>query len=284
MFVPVACNQCGKPFQVAEADAGKSVTCPWCRATVPALPVAETKSENRGLTPPARQDPVEPLSLDDETPGLGERGASAPCSPGSPRARFPVRTVAVVFGLMLVVAAGTVLALGYGAGRVPESAWREFSPPDGSCAVLLPGTPAATAVDPDPTIPGTRGGQWFATRGWYSRAEAWLGWWDLDPGWAKQAAADRDGAVTAPVLAAVIARRKEQLGGTVVKEARARFNAYPGIEVLRETPRGPAVERLIVVPDGPRPRLYSVGFRAKEAAPDSPVVQRLFNSFRVNRE
>ena len=40
MFVPVNCTACGKPFQVPEAVLGQSTACPWCKATVTALPVA----------------------------------------------------------------------------------------------------------------------------------------------------------------------------------------------------------------------------------------------------
>ena len=53
MFVPVACVKCGKPFQVPEAVAGTNVNCPWCKESVPALPVV-------GLSP-SDQSPVKPL-------------------------------------------------------------------------------------------------------------------------------------------------------------------------------------------------------------------------------
>src|SRR5947208_2943892 len=103
MYVPVACNQCGKDFQVAADQAGRPVPCPWCKAVVPALPVA-------GPLPPAA-----PLSLDDAPP--------SPPPAARPRAAFRYRTAVAVLVLMAAVFGLTVLALGYRAGRVPDSAW-----------------------------------------------------------------------------------------------------------------------------------------------------------------
>lgn len=272
MFVPVACNRCGKPFQVPEAAAGSNVACPWCQATVPALPVAGVAS------PPASAggspDQPEPLSLDDAEPLAPPRPARRP---------FPFLTLAVGLVLVVVVAGLTVAVLGYGSGRLPASAWRDFTAPDESFAVFLPGTPTAEKLDPDPAIPSTGGGEIFATRGWYSRARAWVGYRELDPAWAKQAAMDRDGIVANPLLALVRDRRKAELGATSSREAGIRVNAWWGSEVEMDTPTGKVVERYLVVPDGPRPRLYLIGLQAKKITADSPAARKLFNSFRVAR-
>ena len=48
----------GKPFQVPEAAVGNPTVCPWCQATVPALPV--------GGAAPSATPQAAPLSLDDE--------------------------------------------------------------------------------------------------------------------------------------------------------------------------------------------------------------------------
>src|SRR5262245_50737516 len=104
MFVAVACNRCGKPFQVPEAAAGKDVACPWCQATVPALPVAGVMSAE---APPAHAggslSQAEPLSLDDAEPGERPKAVPvAPPSPRRPRGPFHFRTAAIVLVMVVV--------------------------------------------------------------------------------------------------------------------------------------------------------------------------------------
>lgn len=285
MFVPVACLKCGKMFQVPAAAAGTEVGCPWCKAVTPALPVAGVPAPEVGDSPEAQP---EPLSLDD-TPQLPEPPPRRiPESPPAPVAvrppfRFRLKTALGVLALMVAVAAATVAVLGYGAGRFAASAWAEFTPPDGSCSVALPGTPTAERVEPG--ADGiTRGGERYVATGWYSRIAAWVGWQDLDPAWAKQAAADRDGVLTSPVIAAERDRRKGQVGGTVTAEGTVRFGKYAGKVVQMDTPRGKLVEQYILALDGPRPRLYFLGVEAKNLTPDSPAARRVFDSFRVHNK
>ena len=264
MFVPVACLTCGKPFQVPRNAAGTDVACPWCRAATPALPVAGV----------ATAPPPEPLSLDDAEP-LPEP------PPPRPSFRAPYRTLIAGSLLMLVVSFATVAVLRYGTGRIPGSAWAGFLAPDGSCTVELPGEPVGEKLDPLPGTGVTRGGERYVTTGWYSGARAWVGWWELDPGFAKQAAADRDGLLTAPVLNAARAARKEQAGGEVTRTGTIRSGPHLGMEVQMTTPRGRLVERYVVVAGGPRPRLYVVGIEAKNLNPDGPAARRVLGSFRV---
>lgn len=275
MFVPVACLKCGKMFQVPGAAAGTEVACPWCRATTPALPVAGVPAPDAGGSPAASS---EPLSLDD-APQLPE----PPPVPTRPPFRLPLKTALGVLALMLVVTAVTVAVLGYGSGRFAASAWAEFTPPDGSCSVALPGNPTAERVEPGGDGI-TRGGERYTAAGWYSGTAAWVGWQDLDPGWAKQAAADRDGVLTSPVIAAERDRRKQQVGGTVTAEGAVRFGKYAGKVVQMDTPRGQLVEQYILALGGPRPRLYFLGVEAKNLTPDGPAARRVFDSFRVRSE
>ena len=273
MFVPVACLKCGKPFQVAAADAGREVACPWCHASTAALPIAASPPDSGGLTSPGSP---APLSLDDEP---------APPKPAAPRKPFPLVRVVVIAGLSALAFALTLgvllLARGYGAGRVADSAWSPFTPPDGSFTVLLPGTAAEEALDANPSAPELTGGKRYVVRGWYSKTTTFAGWLDLDPAWAKQSAADRDGALTLGLVGAELDRQKAWLGGKTAKDATVRFNAMLGTEVLLDTPRGKAVVRLMVSADGARPRLYFLGFESSAATPEDPAVRKLFNSFKV---
>jgi hypothetical protein len=140
-----------------------------------------------------------------------------------------------------------------------------------------------------PAAPITRGGQRFATTGWYSRASAWIQWQDLDPVWAKQAAADRDGVLIAPLLAVERDRQRDEVGGTIVREVTVRYAAHLGLEVEMGTRRGQLVERFILATDGPTPRLYCVGIEARTLAAEGPAARgpaaaKLFASFRINKD
>lgn len=284
MFVPVACLTCGKMFQVPAAAAGTEVACPWCQAATPALPVAGVTVSPAAETPVpgTLTPPREYLSLDDAEPAV-PNVTTEPTLTATPvlPARFPFKTVLIGLLVLVAVSAATLAVLRYGSGYIPPTNWAEVTPPDGSCTFALPGTPTAEKIEPTDGVAG--GGERYVTTGWYSRATVWVGWRDLDPTWAKQARADRDGALTTPVLTAERDRRKDQVGGTVAKGATVRFNSHTGLQVEMDTPRGKLVERYIVVPDGPRPRLYFLGIEAKTVAPNGPAAEKLFNSFRVGQ-
>jgi hypothetical protein len=276
MFLPVACLKCGKVFQVPQAAAGTEIACPWCKATTPALPVAGMPA------PPPSDPPPELLSLDDDD-------APAPRSPSrltdegpAPARTFSLRTAVIGTVLVVVVAALTIAILRYGSGSISPLSWVDFTPPDGSCTIALPGSPATESVAPSSADGVTRGMQLVTTSGWYSRARVWFGWRDLDPGWVKQAQLDRDGAITTPVLTVERDRRKEEVGGTITKEATVRYGPNLGLEVQMDTRRGKLIERYIIALGGSRPRLYFMGIEAKNAAAESAAAQKLFNSFRVS--
>jgi len=262
MFVPVACLKCGKIFQAPAAAAGTTVACPWCQALTAALPVAGIPQ-------------TEPLSLDDDP-------VQPPAVPRRKRTPWPwpVTAIAVVI-VMAIVLIATLAILRYGSGTISTGGWVEFTPPDGSCSIELPGVPAEERVEPTSADGITRGLQQYTAEGWYSRAKVWFGWRDLDPAWVKQATLDRDGAITSPVLAAERDRRKRDANGSIVKEAHVRFGPHTGLEVEMATPRGKLVERYVLALAGAHPRLYFMGIEAKTASVESPAARKLFDSFRV---
>jgi hypothetical protein len=199
----------------------------------------------------------------------------------------PYRQIFFILVVILLVTGATVAILGYGEGRIPAAAWTEFTAPDGSFAVELPGSPHAERVEPNPASPPTRGGQRFVTAGWYSGARAWVGWQDLDQAWAKTAQSDRDGVLLLAVLQAERDRRKAEVGGTIAKEGPVRFGARPGRIVLMETPRGHLVEHDILELEGKPPRLYFLGLEARNAAPGGEpgrAAERIFASFRLLKQ
>ena len=240
MFVPVACSQCGKPFQVPDAAVGKAVACPWCAASVLGLPVAAPQPE--------------PLSLDDP--------------PRTP-APWPV-TAAVVVAVMIVVAGLTLAALRF--GKFFDAGWTTFTPPDGSCSVLMPATPKAENADANPHSPVLGGGTRFVAG---RSPKVTLGWMELDAEKAKLVRPE-------DLIDAEIRHRKDTLRPTsTTRPATYRVNDFQGGEVNYETADGTRVELLIVVPTGPKPRVYVLAVEGKGVAADDPAVRRFFNSFRL---
>jgi hypothetical protein len=256
MFVPVACAQCGKPFQVPEAVVGNPTVCPWCRATVPALPVG-------GVVPSATpRVAAEPLSLDDEPQLL---------TPPPRRVRSRVGMIVLVVFLALAATAVTVGVLRYKQGHTVLSEWRPFTAPDGTCSVDLLGRPADE---------GEAGEKRYVSEGWYSGRRAWVGWRDITAAQA-QLAGTKDGWVgLLPLFNAERDRLTAKYGGSVTKEA-TRPELPLTHEVRLDSPEGRVVERMIVTTGGP-PRLYFVGMAGKNLDADGEDVRRLFESFRVN--
>ncbi|MBP3959097.1 hypothetical protein J8F10_27955 [Gemmata sp. G18] len=295
MFVPVHCTSCDKPFQVPDEALGRPTLCPWCQAVVTALPVTPTVVEPalappgppHTPEPPAPVIPVaklvepRPLSLDEDVPPKPRARRAAPHTSAKPRAVLVTIVIVAALAITVVVMGLTVAALGYGSGRVSERGWTEYTPPDGSCSVLLPGRPTEEDTGAS-TAESITGGKRFTSEGWYTRSTAWLAWGDLDPGFAASIAADKDKVFTASAIRTELDREKARLEGTVTKEAEIRFKNAWGIEVHMDSPRGKVVEWLILVTEGGRPRLYVYGVRAKNIAHDSAVVRRMFTSFKVN--
>jgi hypothetical protein len=271
MFVPVACSECGKPFQVPEAAVGKPTACPWCQAAVLALPVGgpapagtvAKPPENRGPTPPDRQDPA-PLSLDDEPP--------APAAPPARRLRVWVILLALLFAA--VATAVTLGLLRRKEGHFVDAEWRTFTSADGSCSLDLLGR---AADDPD-AQPGEKR---YVSEGWYSGTTAWVGWRDLTAGQAQQARTEDAWQHFKPLFDAERDRLRSKYGGSVTKDGTTKFKDPLTHEVRMDYPQGKLVERMMVMPNGPRPRVYFVGIAGKKLDPDGPEAKRLFDSFRV---
>lgn len=284
MFVPVSCTSCGKPFQVPETALGKLAPCPWCSAVVTALPVSVPQADLQPATAPEPLAP-EPLPLDDapapvQKPALATPVAPPP-QPVPARPRFSVATLAIGVAVVAVVMAATVFALGYRSGRFSDANWVEFTPPDGSFTVALPGDPTETDVEPLPEG-SLAGGKRYAVRKWYVRTAAWVAYYDLEPGLVKKLPGDKNRVITAGVLRVARDREVARLQGTITKEAEfLASDAGWGIEVHLDTPDGAAIVQLVLKGEGKNPRLYVVGVQGKSLTPKSPAHGRL-GSFRVN--
>jgi hypothetical protein len=174
--------------------------------------------------------------------------------------------------LGLVLAAGaTVGVLRYREGHLTGMEWRAFAAPDGSFTADLLGRPREEDAGADEKR--------FVSAGWYSGVTTWVGWRDLTA--AEKALAEDEKAWEhlRKRFEAERERLRGEYGGTVVKDATTRF-ADPLTRELRiDYPGGRLVERMLVLPRGPKPRIYFVGVAGKLGTDDSAPA-RLFESFR----
>jgi hypothetical protein len=282
MFVPVGCTSCGKPFQVAEEALGQRAPCPWCKDVVTALPVsapvsgapAPNSAPKPRPVPAAQQQPA--LSLDEDQPAPPPTASELPAA----AVRFPLWVTILIGCVVVVVCAGATLAYRhYGSGQLSEKRWVEFTAPDGSFSISLPGNPGAEDVPGNPAG-SVGGGKRFATNGWYSKTSAWVSYCDLEPAALPKLKADTDRVYAAGILQAEREREKKRLGVTDATEVMIRVDNSWGVELLMTTPRGKAVMWMVLVAEGPRPRVYVFGAEGKDMDPKG-LSRRLFNTFRV---
>jgi hypothetical protein len=302
MFVPVVCPQCGKPFQVPDAAIGKPTACPWCLATVLALPVGGqspadaapiappeptgTNSNTPAVGEPRREElprvesakPLpepELLSLDDAPPSQQDR---APLGERR-RPEFPIghHACVVLVGLFLVIAVGTItfVILRYKQGHLASMEWKAFTAPDGSCGIDLLGLAREEDSDPE------HGVRRYVSEGRYSGRTTWIGWRNLTAAQVQEAHTEKGWVqLREKFFDPERDRLKEKFGGYIARDATIGQNPIT-VEVRVDGPQGPLIERMIVMPEGPRPRVYFIGMVGKRLDLDGPEVKRLFESFRV---
>jgi len=177
----------------------------------------------------------------------------------------------------LLATLGTVGVLRRHEGNLTSREWRAFTPPDTSCTVQLLGRPVEDAAAPE------SGQRRYVSQGWYSGTTTWLGWRNLSAAEAQIAVAPE--AWRDPQLTKLFDQEHNWLAGRfdghVTKDATINFQDPLMRELRLETPAGRAVERMIVHPAGPRPRLYFLGIAGKRLDPEGDEVRRLFDSFQV---
>jgi hypothetical protein len=271
MFLPVACAQCGKPFQVPEDTLGKPATCPWCHAIVPALPVGVAPASTGPTAAPSvvptpvPQPTPEPLPLDDD-------------QPAAPPARSRTVTLGLILGSVLLIVlttTATFLVLRYKGGHGLTSEWRSYTPPDNSCEIDLLGRAAEEDTDIE------RGERRYGAEGWYSGTQTWIGWRNLTAAQVQQALADKGWVELRKALFdPEIERLKQKYGGYVAKDATIQFTEPITVEVRMETPHGKLIEHMLVQARGSHPRVYYLGIVGKGLDLDGPEVKRFFDSFR----
>ncbi|HEV3385420.1 MAG TPA: hypothetical protein VG097_11445 [Gemmata sp.] len=300
MFIPVACSQCGKPFQVPETALGKPTACPWCHASVLALPLSgETSADPSPATstqatgtdsnaaagveksesvphPEHSQSktlpPPEPLSLDDDPPPI-QIEQSRP----RPAKSLLRRIFWILLGLFLM-SATTVITLGVlqqKQGHIISLEWQAFTAPDGSCEIDLLGQAVETDSDPE------HGERRYVSKGWYSGTSTWISWRNLTPVQVQEGTT-KDGWVQYRKLFFDTERDRliGKFGGYIARDATIDHEPKT-VEVRLDGQNGAVIERMIVRGKGERPRIYFIGMAGKRLNLDGPDVKRLFDSFQV---
>jgi hypothetical protein len=249
MFAQVACQVCGKPFQVPKGQLGETVTCSWCGKPTAAVPLAVK---------------AEPLPA--EMPERPRRRTVLPQARPRPSGVRPL--VWVVYGvLLLLVAAGVFVGVrmftGGGGGLRP------FVPPDGSCDVLLPGTPREQPVADDEFLKS--GKRFVSEPGWGGKLRGEVGWFDIPD--AQLARAD-------DLFVLLRDRRAGEFGATAGGEASVRVDARYGKEVRFVKGDEVYVERYLFDPKSSRPRVYWVSVGGAKFDPESATAAKVVGSLR----
>ncbi len=250
MFAQVACQVCGKPFQVPKDQLGETVTCSWCGKPTAAVPLA-----------------VEAQPLPPERPERPRQRAVV--AHARPRAR--VRPLVWVgYGALLMVVAGGVFAgvrLFTGGGG---DGLREFTAPDGSCKAQLPGTPREQAVADDEFLKS--GKRYVSEPGWGNKWRGEVGWFDVP-----------DAQLMRPEDLFVLLRdrRAGELGATAEGEGSVRVDSHFGKEVRFVSGEVKYVERYLFDAKSARPRVYWVSVGGAKFDPESATAAKVMGSLRV---
>jgi hypothetical protein len=248
MFAQVACQVCGKPFQVPKGTLGGPVTCSWCGQPTAAVPLAVK---------------AEPLPPDEPVP----RRRPVKATPVRGRTRWPLY---VGYGVLLVLVAVAVFVgvrMFSGGG---SDGLREFTAPDGSCKAQLPGTPREQPVAGDEFLKS--GKRFVSEPGWGNKLRGEVGWFDLPDAQLMRAE---------DLFVLIRERRAGELGATVGSEASVRVDSHFGREVRFVSGDVRYVERYLFDAKSSRPRVYWVSVGGATFDPDSATAAKVAGSLRV---
>jgi hypothetical protein len=231
-----------------------------------------------GVVPEALPDDdapsVQPTPAPNRTVAKRIEGSPVPVPvrpPASARAIWVKPVLVTVLSVLALVVA--FFGARYYRGAVPGFVWQRFDAPDGTCRVELPGGVTEADLPAIENYTVTRPGKKFTSGSTFTRLAGFVGWYDLDPAFAK---------LTRPadVLAAERERRKAETGWTVEAEsASAKVAGFEALEVRYVDGSTKWVERYVYVPAGRYPRMYVVGVGGGGFDPDSPAANRVLTSF-----
>jgi hypothetical protein len=173
------------------------------------------------------------------------------------------------FGLLAVVCGGVAFFL-FTRGSIPDSDWKEFSPPGGGYAVLLPGTPTLDNA----VLQGANGNKYVLVLP-KANLEFAVAHIDRPPGplppvsLAQMAGAERDALM-------------RQVNGKLLGERDVMLGRYPGREFQIEAAnKGVVIERLYLSQRGPVTRFYLVMVGGKDVRAGTGHAAKFLDSFAI---
>jgi hypothetical protein len=226
--------------------------------------------------------PMEPLSLDD-APQLPPK-REAPLEPVASKNTPQTSTLLLAaksLGLTLVVMAAIYAAYWFWI----KPRWVRFSPPNGDCSVLMPGTPKQEDILA--TGFANLGGKRFIVS-WRSstkktddrssgdNAEVSIGWIDLDSQRLPGVQFDQ---IAIPAREREAQRLEGKSKGEVPVIFSAKGKKYDASECLIESENGITVLRLYLQQGDPRRRMYILEAKAPDLDRKEEWVVNFFNSF-----
>jgi hypothetical protein len=280
MSAILVCPECKRKLRIPETVAGKSVRCPACKTLIP--PALQAPAE--AIT---EQKPAAPVVLEEAAPARPRSRprleADEDQDDGAPSRTKQVKkrsSTGMILGLVLaggclgmMCVGGGVAALVYFAFNktIPDSDWQTFTPPNGGCTVLMPGTPVAQSLP----VPGLTITQYMVERKNINTAFA-VAFCDVPPQNVRPsllrdvANSSRDG-----ILA-------KMSGGKVISEAEISLGNMPGREYqIQPTTRGTFIGRVYLAKIGGTHRLYLLIAGGDTIQPGTGYAVRFFDSFQV---
>ncbi len=299
----IRCPECKRKLNLPEAMAGKSFRCPACKSIIPPMPksrpaASELESDEpdaptpsrlvktRDAAVPPRRRPPQDEEAEEDT----ELEEARPAREKPLRKNRPKRKKSSA-GLIIGLVAGGVmlllLVLGVGGGvlwyflrnkTIPQSEWQTFSPPNGGCTVLMPGTPTPQTLN----ILGISAKTYQVER---KKEDAYfaLTIFDISPPFLRPslledvARSSRDGAKSR--MDAV------EPGSKVTSESAISLGNLPGREYQLTPPptkRGTFITRLYLAKIGNTHRIFLVMAGGSIIQPNKGDAARFFDSFKID--
>jgi hypothetical protein len=259
---PLRCPKCAKSFQVRVKNKVPKAGAPTPTKTAPPKTTgpttairAKATAATAGATRPTSAQPV---------------AAPLPASKSRNRRSW---LIGVVLLALLSVGVYTWLA-GYWTREIPESAWVEFTTPDGRCRVLMPGLPDADVATVN--VPGLASAQKFTV----SREEG--------GGSFLLTCSEHAALVTGkesfdklygPLRDYIVGK----VDGSLTQEKDLLLNGQMGREFqVALTKGGLMIGRIYLIRGQPNDRLYILVAGGKYFQPDQGDAAKFFNSFKLD--
>ena len=310
-YVPVACLGCGRPFQAQHDKLGQTVVCPWCRAATPALPIATANIPAPGESSASAPVSSAPSLLSTEGPASAKESPGPAAAPVTPRKEAPAshlpsqpsieagperggfstpppppdvtpasttgsrwQVTAILLGVFLI-ASVTLIVLRFRQGYGISAEWRPIVLSDGQVQIDLLSTPWEET--------DSHGVRRVWSRGWYSGAYAWSGWQDLTDQQVQAARAPDARHKLDGLIQRELEQWQRRFGGNG-RTATVQFTEPLIVEIKWEADNVRGLGRVVVVSQGPNPRVYYLGIAAPHLVYDSAAVRHFLDSFRYTPE